>query len=89
MNGSAEYIETMPQNPLLVTTNLDPILARPLLGPTSELAKATRPDFLDNAQSPVQWSKSDWNRLELNRQDIFDMSVVTEQFDQASFLAEG
>ena len=89
MNGSAEYTKTMPQNPLLVTTNLDPILARPLLGPTSDLAKATRPDFLDNAQSPVQWSESDWNRLELNRQDIFDMSMVIEQFDQASFLADG
>ena len=53
MNGDPEYIETVPQNPLLVTETLDPILAKPLLGPTSELAIATRPDFLDNHESPV------------------------------------
>ena len=89
MNGDPEYIETMPQNPLLVTETLDPILAKPLLGPTSELAIATRPVFLDNRESPVQWSENDWKHLEVNRQDIFDMSAIMEQFDQASFLTDG
>ena len=89
MSGGPEYIETMPQNPLLVTETLDPILAKPLLGPTSELAIATRPDFLDNHESPVQWSENDWKHLEVNRQDIFDMSAIMEQFDQASFLTDG
>lgn len=89
MKGSIEYVPTMPQNPLLVTEVLYPMLARLLLIPTSELAKATRPDFLVNAQSPVQWSGNDWDRLEANRQDIFDMSAVIEQFDQSSFLSDG
>jgi len=89
MKGSIEYVPTMPQNPLLVTEVLYPMLARLLLIPTSELAKATCPDFLVNAQSPVQWSGNDWDRLEANRQDIFDMSAVIEQFDQSSFLSDG
>ena len=89
MKGSSGYVATMPQNPLLVTETLDSMLARPLLGPTSELAKATRPIFLVNARSPVQWSENDWDQLEENRQDIFNMSAVIEQFDQTSFLTDG
>ena len=79
----------MPQNPLLGPEVLDPTLAAVLRGPTSDLARATRPDFLANAQSPVQWSRSDWDRLEANREDLFDMSAVAAQFDGASFLRDG
>ena len=79
----------MPQNLLLANEVSDPTLARPLLRPTSELAQATRPSFLRNEQSPVQWSRSDWDRLEANRRDIFDMSAVEAQFDSARFLRDG
>ncbi len=79
----------MPQNPLLAPEVLDPTLARLLLRPSSELAQATRPGFLANEQSPVQWSRNDWDRLEANHEDIFDMSAVAAQFDHASFLRDG
>ncbi len=92
MKESASYPEcapAMPQNPLLAPEVSDPTLAGPLLRPTGELAQATRPDFLANEQSPVQWSRSDWDRLEANREDIFDRSAVAAQFDHASFLRDG
>ena len=79
----------MPQNPLLGPEIADPILARPLQGPTSELAQATRPDFFLNNHSPVQWTPDEWNRLESNRKDILDMSSVVAQFDYDSYLRDG
>ncbi|MCZ6675878.1 MAG: hypothetical protein O7E52_01385 [Candidatus Poribacteria bacterium] len=82
-------IPAMPQNPLLVPDVSDPTLARLLRRPTGELAQATRPSFLNNEQSPVQWSRSDWDRLEANSFDIFDMSAVAAQFNHASFVRDG
>ena len=79
----------MPQNPLLIPEVSDPTLARLLLRSTSELADATRPSFLANDRSPVHWSGSDWDRLETNREPLFDMSAVAAQFDHASFLRDG
>ena len=87
--SSPDSAPTMPQNPLLVSEVSDPTLARLLLRSTSELARATRPSFLANDHSPVQWSRSDWNRLEANREPLFDMSAVAAQFDHASFLRDG
>ena len=81
--------EPMPQNPLLGSEVANSTMARLLRGATSELAQATRPDFLANDHSPVQWSHNDWDRLEANRKDIFDMSAVVEQFDYDSFLRDG
>ena len=79
----------MPQNPLLAPEVSDSIWARPLLRPTSELARATRPDFLANGHSPVQWSRSDWDQMEANRRDLFDLAAVAAQFDRASFVRDG
>ena len=79
----------MPQNPLLGPEVSDPTLARLLRGPTSELARATRPHILAGERTPVEWSHSDWDRLEANRQDLFDMTAVDAQFDSARFLQEG
>ena len=87
--SSPDSAPTMPQNPLLVPEASDPTLARLLLRSTSELADATRPSFLANGHSPVQWSRSDWDRLEANREPLFDMSAVAAQFDHASFSRDG
>lgn len=92
MKGSAsspDSAPTMPQNPLLAPEVSDPMLARLLLRPTNELARATRPSFLDNAYSPVQWSDTDWERLEENREPLFDMAAVAAQFNYANFLRDG
>ena len=88
-DSATNTASTMPQNPLLVTEVSDPTLARLLMRSTSELADATRPSFLANNHSPVHWSRSDWDRLEVNREPLFDMSAVAAQFDQASFLRDG
>ena len=87
--SSPDSAPTMPQNPLLVPEASDPTLARLLLRSTSELADATRPSFLANDHSPVQWPRSDWDRLEANREPLFDMSAVAAQFDHASFSRDG
>ena len=79
----------MPQNPLLGPEVSDPMLAGILKRSTSKLARATRPAFLNNEQSPVHWSWSDWERLEANRKDIFDMADVTAQFDYDSYIRDG
>ena len=82
-----ESAPSMPQNPFLAPEGSE--LPGPLLRPTCELAQATRPDFFENKHSPVQWSRSDWDRLEAHRKDIFDMSAVAAQFDHTSFLRDG
>ena len=87
--SSPKSSPAMPQNPLLAPEALEPTAARLLSRPTSELARATRPAFLANDHSPVQWSRSDWDRLEANREDIFDMSAVAAQFDHASYVRDG
>ncbi len=89
MMESASSPEPMPQNPLLGPEVSDPTLARPLRGQTSELARATRPHIPAGERTPVEWSQSDWDRLEANRQDLFDMTAVDAQFDSACFLQEG
>ncbi|MCH8292683.1 hypothetical protein IH992_16445 [Candidatus Poribacteria bacterium] len=91
MKESASYPKSapaMPQNPLLADVS-DPTLAQVLRRPTCELAQATRPAFLRNEQSPVQWSPRDWEQLDANRKDIFDMSAVEAQFDDGCFLRDG
>ena len=89
MKKSALYAEPMPRNPLLEPEVSDPILARTLRGPSSELARATRPHFLANERSPVEWTERDWDLMEANRRDIFDMEAVDSQFDSARFLEDG
>ena len=84
-----EGAAAMPKNPLLVSAASDPASARFCRRPTSELVRATRPDFLDNELSPAQWSHSNWDRLEESREDVFDMSAVAAQFDHASFMRDG
>jgi hypothetical protein len=79
---------TMPQNPLLGGVS-DPDAERILQGSTSDLAMATRPAFCHNHHSPVQWTGSDWEDMELNRNDLFDMAAVREQFDRDRFLIDG
>ena len=87
--SSPDSPPAMPQNPLLVPEVPNPTLARLLLRSTSELASATRPSFLANDHSPVQWSHSDWDRLEADREPLFDMSSVAAQFNRDSFLRDG
>jgi hypothetical protein len=79
---------TMPQNPLLAAAS-DPDANRILQGPTSELAQATRPPFFHNDHSPVQWASRDWEEMEENREDLFDMAKVRAQFDRDRFLLDG
>ena len=87
--SSPDSAPTMPQNPLLSPEVSNPTVARLLLRPTSELARATRPSFLGNDHSPVQWSDSEWDRLEANRKPLFDMAAVAAQFNRANFLRDG
>ena len=77
----------MLQNPLLAPQSTT--LPEPFLRPTSELARATRPDFLANARSPVQWSRIDWDRMRANPAELFDMPAVTSQFDYERFVTDG
>lgn len=78
----------MPENPLLAGAS-DPGAQRILQGPSSDLASATRPPFCGNDHSPVEWTGSDWNKMEANRQGLFDMGAVREQFDRERFLTDG
>ncbi len=80
--------ETMPRNPLLAVVS-DPDAARVLDGPSNVLARATRPDFLGNPRSPVEWSAGDWSRMEATRDDLLDLAAVEEQFDRGDFLRDG
>ena len=75
-----DAIPVMPQNPFLSWEALDPALSQLLSQPSDELAQATRPDFMRNSHSPVLWSDDNWDQLETNRSDIFDMSALVEQF---------
>jgi|GEM_PF-548460 hypothetical protein len=84
-----DSIPAMPKNPLLTDAASDPAFAQPLQRPTSELAQNTRPPFMANEQSPVQWSSSDWQELETKREDLFDMAAVAQQFDYEKFLLDG
>ena len=82
------YTDTMDRNPLLADVR-DPDAARVLGGPTVELARATRPDFLGNPRSPVEWSAGDWSGMEAARDDLLDLAAVREQFDRGAFLRDG
>ena len=84
----AEEESALPLNPLLVT-NLPERSEQSLRRPSSELARATRPAFLNNGQSPVEWSEADWAHMEDNREDIFDRAAIMEQLDPTSFLRDG
>ena len=78
-----------PRNPLLLPHIDDSLLARVLRRPSDELAKATRPDFVNNPQSPVQWSGDDFAQMESNREDLLDWPSVLSQFDAEAFLRDG
>ena len=67
----------------------DPLLAGMIEGSTDDLARATRPAFLSNTDSPVMWGPEDWKDLESERADIFDLSAIETQFDPDKFLSEG
>ena len=82
------YTDTMPRNPLLAEVT-DPQAARVLEGPTRDLARATRPDFLDNPGSPVEWSPADWSGMEAAREELLDLAAVQDQFDRGDFLRDG
>ncbi len=77
----------MLQNPLLApeSTTLPELYLRP----PGELARATRPHFLENEDSPVRWDRDDWDRIEANREELFDMSAVAAQFDHERFVTDG
>jgi hypothetical protein len=81
----AEFALGMPKNPLLTATPPTGLLQRP----TAELAQATRPPHLANQHSPLQWSRHDWDRLEADRKDVFDMAAIQAQFDYDEFLTDG
>ena len=82
------YTDTMPRNPLLSGVT-DPHAERVLDGPSAELARATRPGFLGNRHSPVEWSAGDWSDMEAARDDLLDLAAVEEQFDRGEFLRDG
>ena len=63
---------SMPPNPLLEDQLADPLWERFLHRSTSNLARASRPDFLGDEPTPLQWVAEDWDRLEAERCDIFD-----------------
>lgn len=67
----------------------DPLIADMLRGATEDLARATRPSFLSNADSPVNWEPGDWEKMEAARYDIFNFSAIKKQFDPERFLSEG
>jgi hypothetical protein len=78
------------KNPLLHNpAEIDVGLARVLEGPTDKLARATRPAFLANDRSPVQWCAEDWVRMAAERRDLLDMASVSAQFDAEAFLLDG
>ena len=80
----------MLKNPLLHNpAEIDAALAGVLEGPTDELARATRPAFLANDRSPVEWSGEDWDRMAAERRDLLDMASVSAQFDAEAFLLDG
>ena len=79
---------TMPQNPILAP--ISDLGAQLILqGLTSDLAQATRPAFLHNDNSPVQWNTEDWEEMEANRENLFDMAAARSQFDRDRFLIDG
>ena len=78
-----------PKNPLLLPRSDDPLMAKALEGPTAELARATRPDFMQNPGSPVEWSRLDFARMEAAREDFLNWQAVIGQFDAEIFLRDG
>ncbi len=79
----------MPPNPLLEDQLSDPLWERFLHRPTSDLARASRPDCLGDELTPVQWSAVDWAGLENKRADVFDLEALKAQFDRAAYLRDG
>lgn len=67
----------------------DSLLADMLAGTTNDMARATRPSFLSNTDSPVTWGPVDWEKMEAARNDIFDFPAIEKQFDSERFLSEG
>lgn len=82
------YTDTMPLNPLLEDVT-HPDALRIIEGSTDKLAQATRPRFLRNNNSPVQWTSNDWDRLEADRGALLDMESIRSQIDRERFLIDG
>ena len=80
---------SMPPNPLLEDQLADPLWERFLHSPISDLARASRPDFLGDEPTPLQWTAEDWDRLEAERRDIFDWDKLEAQFDRDVYLRDG
>jgi hypothetical protein len=79
----------MQRNPLLIQELTDALLVGMLERSTNDLAQATRPDFLGNSNSPVQWSPADWDRLESEREELLDFSAINEQWNEATYWEDG
>lgn len=80
---------SMPPNPLLEDQLADPLWERFLHSSTDDLARASRPDFLGDEPTPLQWTAADWDRLEAERRDIFDWDKLEAQFDRDVYLRDG
>ena len=80
---------SMPPNPLLEDQLDDPLWERFIHCSTSDLARASRPDFLGDEPTPLQWTIEDWDRLEAERRDIFDWDKLEAQFDRDVYLRDG
>ena len=81
-------MQTLGNNPLLEDA-VHPDLTRILQGRSSELARATRPAFLPDRDSPVEWERGDWEEMEAKRYELLDMEAVRSQFDRERFLSDG
>ena len=79
----------MPPNPLLETELTEPQWEHFLHSPTPDLVRASRPPCLGPGPSPLEWTEGDWQRLELERRDIFDLEKLDAQFDRDNYMLDG
>jgi len=78
-----------PRNPLLLPQIGDPLLAQVLERPSRGLAEATRPNFVQNPRSPVQWTGADFDKMEDSREPLLEWPSVLSQFNAEAFLRDG
>ena len=79
---------TMPQNPILAPIS-DLGAQRILQGLTSDLAQATRPAFLHNDNSPVQWNTEDWEEMEAKKRGALGWHPVVWRAQREESCADG
>ena len=70
-----------PRNPLLLPQIGDPLLAQVLERPSRGLAEATRPNFVQNPRSPVQWTRADFDKMEDSREPLLEWPSVLSQLN--------